>query len=116
MGGFTFRALAGGYVESLSNGRHRVHMQKCAVYAYDAFQFEDDGWIKEKLIGLGSWSCQKLDFSKRPFSLDSYVRLQNENFRKFQERHGFGDDFYVFTQPHEVENFNGKLYELFLWK
>ena len=38
-------------------------MQKCAVYAYDAFQFEDDGFVKEA-IGLGSWSCQKLDFSK----------------------------------------------------
>ena len=60
-------------------------MQKCAVYAYDAFQFEDDGFVKEA-IGLGSWSCQKLDFSKIPFS-KSYVYLQNENFRQFRKRY-----------------------------
>ena len=56
-------------------------MQKCAVYAYDAFQFEDDGFVKEA-IGLGSWSCQELDFAKRFYSSGSYVRLQNEIFRQ----------------------------------
>lgn len=113
MGGFTLRALAGGYVEPLPSGKHRIHMQKCAVYAYDAFQFEDDGWIKEKLIGLGSWSCQKLDFFKIPFS-KSYVPLHNENFRQFRKRCGFGGDFYVFTRPHKVEKFRGAVYELYI--
>ena len=81
-------------------------MQKCAVYAYDAFQFEDDGFVKEA-IGLGSWSCQELDFAKRFYSSGSYVRLQNEIFRQFRKRRGFGGDFYVFTRPHKVENFKG---------
>ena len=112
MAGFTLRALAGGYVEPLPDGRHRIHMQKCAVYAYDAFQFEDDGLVKEA-IGLGKWSCQKLDFSRVPFS-ESYVRLQNENFRQFRKRYGFGGDFYVFTRPHKVENFKGSVYELYI--
>ena len=61
-------------------------MQKCAVYAYDAFQFEDDGFVKEA-IGLGSWSCQELDFAKRFYSSGSYVRLQNEIFRQFRKRY-----------------------------
>ena len=30
--------------------RHRIRMQKSDVYAYDAFQLEDDGWgIKKSL-------------------------------------------------------------------
>ena len=114
MGGFSLRALAGGYVEPLSDGRHCIHMQKCAVYAYDAFQFEDDGLIKEKIIGLGSWSCQELDFSKRFYSIGNYVCLQNENFRQFRKRCGFGGDFYVFTRPHKVEKFKGSVYEFYI--
>ncbi len=113
MGGFTLRALAGGYVEPLPSGKHRIHMQKCAVYAYDAFQFEDDGWFKEKLVGLGNWSCQELDFSPLSFPSGSYVHLQNENFRQFRKRRGFGGDFYVFTRPHKVEKFKGSVYELY---
>jgi len=101
-------------VEPLSDGRHRIHMQKCAVYAYDAFQFEDDGWIKEKLIGLGSWSCQDLDFSPNPFKGGAYKFLSNKAFRQFREKNNFGGDFYVFTALHEVENFSEKLYELSL--
>ena len=89
-------------------------MQKCAVYAYDAFQFEDDGFVKEA-IGLGSWSCQELDFAKRFYSSGSYVRLQNEIFRQFRKRRGFGGDFYVFTRPHKVENFKGQ-YMIFTYE
>lgn len=85
-------------------------MQKCAVYAYDAFQCEDDGWIKEKLERLGNWSCQELDFSPLSFPSGSYVRLQNEKFRQFRKRCGFGGDFYVFTRPHKVEKFKGSVY------
>ena len=111
MGGFTLRALAGGYVEPLPSGKHRIHMQKCAVYAYDAFQFEDDGWLKEA-IGLGSWRCQDLKFS--PFGLVDGVRLNNEDFRQFRGKNNFGGDFYVFTALHAVENFSEKNYELSL--
>ena len=89
-------------------------MQKCTVYAYDAFQFEDDGFVKEA-IGLGSWSCQELDFAKRFYSSGSYVRLQNEIFRQFRKRRGFGGDFYVFTRPHKVENFKGQ-YMIFTYE
>ena len=77
-------------------------MQKCAVYAYDAFQFEDDGWLKEKIIGLGSWNCQKLHFSKNP--LGDGIYLNNGVFRQFRAKNGFGGDFYVFTVLHQVEN------------
>ena len=114
MGGFTLRALAGGYVEPLSDGRPCIHMQKCAVYAYDSFQFENDGWIKEKLIGLGSWNCQDLDFSQNRFKGGSYKFLNNEAFRQFRRKNNTGGDFYVFTVLHEVENFGGKIYELSL--
>lgn len=112
MGGFTLRALAGGYVEPLPDGRHRIHMQKCAVYAYDAFQFEDDGWLKEKIIGLGSWNCQKLHFSKNP--LGDGIYLNNGVFRQFRAKNDFGGDFYVFTVLHQVENFRERIYELYL--
>ncbi|GEM_PF-2517544 len=74
----------------------------------------DDGWVREKIIGLGRWSCQKLDFSKAPFP-ESYVHLQNKKFRKFQKRRGFGGDFYVFTRPHKVENFKGQ-YMIFTYE
>lgn len=86
-------------------------MQKCAVYAYDAFQFEDDGWLKEA-IGLGKWSCQDLNFS---FSIkESGLFLNNEDFRKFRRKNNFGGDFYVFTDLHNVENFRERIYEIYL--
>lgn len=87
-------------------------MQKCAVYAYDAFQFEDDGWLKKKIIGLGSWNCQKLHFSKNP--LGDGIYLNNGVFRQFRAKNGFGGDFYVFTVLHQVENFRERIYELYL--
>ena len=37
--------------------------------------------------------------------------LQNEKFRQFRKRCGFGGDFYVFTRPHKVEKFKGSVYE-----
>ena len=86
-------------------------MQKRAVYAYDAFQLEDDGWLKEA-IGLGSWRCQDLKFS--PFGLVDGVRLNNEDFRQFRGKNNFGGDFYVFTALHAVENCSEKNYELSL--
>lgn len=113
IGGFTLRALAGGYVEPLPDGRHRIHIQKCSVYVYDAFQFEDEGWFREKVIGLGFWSCCALDFSKARAKDDTYVRFDNGYFRDFQKQ-GWGGDFYVFTNPHKVEDFKEREYEMFL--
>ena len=34
--------------------------------------------------------------------------LQNENFRQFRKRCGFGGDFYVFTRPHKLKILRGQ--------
>ena len=82
-------------------------MQKRAVYGMIPFSLKMMDGKRKKIIGLRGWSCQKLDFSKNPFSFNSYVYLQNENFLQIQKRCGLGGDFYGFTRPHKVEKFKG---------
>ena len=111
MGAFSLRASAAGKAEWLGGSRWRVTVTAVAVFARDSFNFEEGGFLGGSMDYLGGWSCEKLDGAK-PLPQPGYTALNNSDFRNFRFNHGMGNDFFVLSQPHFVENFAGKSYEI----
>lgn len=107
----TLRALASGYVEpeKQSDGtiKHKVHIEKIAVFVHDVFNFDSDSY---EWIGLGFWSCRDKKFAEVDLFDESYIQMRNGYFRDFRDRRGRGGDFLVLSRPQVVECFKGKSY------
>ena len=108
MGDFAFRALAGGKVQPLVSGGHRIFVTKLAVIVWDSFNFDGD-------YNLGYWSCEQEGFTLNPGSEKSgYKKLENRNFNEFRKKRGFGQDFLVLSEPRLIDNFRSIIYDTVL--
>lgn len=106
MGAYTMRALARGTVEPLLEGGHRINVEEVAVFVLDSFNFAGDA-------DLGYWNCKKKAFSPLG-GQDEFILLNNKDFRGFRARTGKGDNFWVLSQLHLIENFEGISYDISL--
>ena len=112
MGAFTLRALAKGRVKYLGDDKYQVSIDEIAVFVHDKFQFERE--IIPAKEWLGQWSCElksMVRFSAPDGDEAYYTGVWNNDFNKFRDDFGNGQDFWVFSQPHRVENFKGTSYE-----
>jgi len=106
IGGFTLYALAAGHAEPAAEGRHRITVTKCWVFAHDSFDFDEDE-------NFFYWSCQDKAFTFDPLKglRPGYFNIFDADFRSFRERHGYGRDFAVLSNLHEVMDFKGMSFE-----
>lgn len=109
LGAFTLRALAGGRVKNMGNGKWELTLEKVSVFVHDTFNFAADFF--GETIGLGYWSCEKRDGARSDRPDATYLPLSNRVFRNFRDAYGRGGDFLVLSQPHPVENIRGTRYE-----
>ena len=103
----TLRALAAGRTERLAANHWRVHVERIGVFVHDVFNFDESGaWHGDR---LGWWDCENKRFGLS--ALPGGKQLHNENFQSFRDNCGYGGDFLVLSDVHEVEGFVGKPYE-----
>lgn len=106
MGDFNFRALAAGYTEPLSNGGHRITIERVSVFVWDSFNFhdaEDD---------LHYWSCKEKAFSLG--SAPNYINITNASFQDFRKKYNRGSDFMILSTPRRIDGIGPFQYETLL--
>ncbi len=92
LGRFTVYAVPKGFV---SEDGKEVHITGVGLSIRDSFDFEDSQY-------LGFWDRQGKSFSALPGVGPVY--LDNDHFREFREKSGFGADYFVYT-PMDTADF-----------
>lgn len=108
LGEFSMYGFARGYVEPLPDGRHRIHVTGASAALHDTFNFDGNQY-------LGLWNCFDKKFEGILPDSDDALMLENGDFRSFREKYGYGGNFLVITEPHDIENFEEEYYDVASW-
>lgn len=103
LGSFTVNALPKGVVIPLSGGGHRICISDVYLFISDNVNFEGD----QK---LGFWNVADTVFpSFSPFNRKIF---NNEIFKSFRKRHGYGRDLMVLSPLKRIEDFAGGCWDI----
>ena len=92
MGDFTLRGFAAGQYQVL-NERIFIQVENASAVLLDTFNFDNNSI-------LGAWSCT-----------GHYVLLNNIDFRRFAEKHGYGGNFMVVSDSENISGFQPVYFE-----
>ena len=102
LAGYTLYALGRGHTRPSGYAKHTITLTGATVFVHDQFDFKPDENFRY-------WSCEKQEFS--PWPGTGWTQITGADFLAFRDKHRFGNDFQVFSDSHEVENFQEQRYD-----
>jgi hypothetical protein len=108
LGGYTLYALGRGRAKPTGRGGHTITLTGATVFVHDQFDFKPGDHFHW-------WSCENKRFepSKEPDRAveSDWAEVSGADFFAFRDKYNLGNDFQVFSNPHEVEPFREVSYE-----
>jgi hypothetical protein len=107
-------ALVGTAHYDKASGEDRFHIDVMGLYLRDTYDFNEEA-LKDNVVGLGVWSrkraLSKIEMAEYranslPLNYQRYrdfVPVLNRDFRRWQDKHHTGADFYVFSDVYWVK-------------